>query len=77
MTNYNCGTCFSLMYRVSSGLPGQSILRLGTIDDFSLVDTKLRPKREQFIKTRAAWLKGLDDVKTTDGNGEYSQEVFE
>ena len=63
MTNYFCGTCGTLMYRVGSAFPGQSILRIGTVDDFTLHETKLRPRVEQFIKDRVAWCKGLDGVE--------------
>lgn len=37
MTNYFCSNCGTLMYRVGSAFPGQSIMRIGTIDDFSLM----------------------------------------
>ncbi|KAF5368104.1 hypothetical protein D9758_004387 [Tetrapyrgos nigripes] len=67
MTNYFCSTCGSLMYRVSSGFPGMSILRIGTVDDFSLHETKLRPTIEQFIKNRAGWLSGVEETKKYDG----------
>ncbi|KAI8180300.1 hypothetical protein K4K51_002807 [Colletotrichum sp. SAR 10_75] len=63
MANHFCGNCGTLLYRVSSGLPGMSILRLGTIDDFSLVEKKLKPQVEQFIDTRASWLRPVDGVK--------------
>ncbi|KXH53464.1 hypothetical protein CSAL01_10128 [Colletotrichum salicis] len=66
MANHFCGTCGTLMYRVSSGFPGMSILRLGTIDDFRLVETKLKPQVEQFIDTRASWLKPVDGVMQLD-----------
>ncbi|KAK0377590.1 hypothetical protein CLIM01_05069 [Colletotrichum limetticola] len=66
MANHFCGTCGTLMYRVSSGLPGMSILRLGTVDDFRLVETKLRPQIEQFIDTRASWLKPVEGVMQLD-----------
>ncbi|UQC79122.1 uncharacterized protein CLUP02_04601 [Colletotrichum lupini] len=66
MANHFCGTCGTLMYRVSSGLPGMSILRLGTVDDFRLVETKLRPQVEQFIDTRASWLKPVEGVMQLD-----------
>ena len=46
------------MYRVTSGLPGQSILRIGTIDDYSLHETKLKPRREQFVEDRVEWFSG-------------------
>ena len=51
------------MYRVSSGWPGKSILRIGTIDDFSLMETKLKPTAEQFIKDRVAWKKPAEGVE--------------
>ncbi|KAF1850534.1 uncharacterized protein K460DRAFT_271663 [Cucurbitaria berberidis CBS 394.84] len=56
MTNYFCQTCGTLMYRVGTQFPGASILRLGTVDDFNLVETKLRPRQEHFVKDRASWL---------------------
>ncbi|KAF2865759.1 Mss4-like protein [Massariosphaeria phaeospora] len=56
MTNYFCATCGSLMYRVSSGSPGVSILRIGTVDDFALHETKLKPRVEQFVEGRVGWL---------------------
>ncbi|ORY61472.1 Mss4-like protein [Pseudomassariella vexata] len=46
MTNHFCSTCGTLMYRVSSGFPHWSILRIGTIDDFTLQHTKLKPQKE-------------------------------
>lgn len=60
MTNYFCATCGTLMYRI--GRPGASILRVGTVDDFSLHETKLRPIREIFVKDRCGWLTALDGV---------------
>jgi hypothetical protein len=55
MTNYFCNTCGSLMYRVGKAFPGMSILRVGSVDDFSLHETKLRPTMEQFTKDRVSW----------------------
>ncbi|EOD49721.1 hypothetical protein K435DRAFT_695196 [Neofusicoccum parvum] len=67
MTNYFCSTCGTLMYRVSSGAPGHSILRIGTIDDFHLHETKLRPQIEQFIPSRVSWFTGVEGAKKFDG----------
>lgn len=55
MTNYFCSTCGSLMYRVGAAFPGMSILRLGSVDDFTLMETKLRPTMEQYTKDRVSW----------------------
>jgi hypothetical protein len=60
MTNYFCSTCGTLMYRVSSGYPGYSILRIGTIDDFNLQETKLKPQVEQFVEGRVKWLEKVN-----------------
>ncbi|KAK9311460.1 Mss4-like protein [Lipomyces starkeyi] len=68
MTNYFCSTCGTLMYRVGSAFPGQSILRIGTVDDFHLHETKLRPRVEQFTKDRVGWLCGVEGVKQVEGS---------
>ena len=60
MANYFCSTCGTLMYRVGSAFPGQSILRVGTVDDFNLHETVLKPRREQFTKDRVCWFSGID-----------------
>ncbi|KAJ6461171.1 Mss4-like protein [Mycena vitilis] len=67
MTNYFCSTCGTLMYRVSSGFTGYSILRIGTVDDFRLHETKLKPQVEQFVRNRAGWLRGAEGVKQVEG----------
>lgn len=67
MTNYFCQTCGTLMYRVGAKFPGYSILRLGTVDDFNLVEEKMAPRVEQFVKDRAGW---LGDVKGDVGRSE-------
>jgi hypothetical protein len=39
------------MYRLSEAYPGRNILRIGTVDDFNLHETKLKPKRETYVVT--------------------------
>lgn len=57
------------MYRVSSGMPGMSIMRIGTIDDFTLEETKLKPRVEGFCGTRVAWLgKGVEGIPKVEAN---------
>lgn len=68
MSNYFCSVCGTLMYRVSSGFPGMSITRIGTVDDFHLHETKLKPRIEQFCKDRVGWFKGGDGVQQEEGN---------
>ncbi|KAL8293523.1 hypothetical protein RQP46_000224 [Phenoliferia psychrophenolica] len=68
MTNNFCRTCGSLMYRVSSGFPGMSILRVGTVDDFNLMETKLKPRFEQCVKDRVDWLDGAKGVEQAQGH---------
>ncbi|KAI0548694.1 hypothetical protein F4679DRAFT_310109 [Xylaria curta] len=64
MTNWFCQTCGTLMYRTSEKIPGVKIARLGTVDDFNLAETKLRPKTEQYIKDRVSWFTGCEGTAT-------------
>ncbi|KAJ9145093.1 Glutathione-dependent formaldehyde-activating enzyme/centromere protein V [Pleurostoma richardsiae] len=63
MTNYFCSTCGTLMYRVGTAFPGKSILRIGTVDDFNLHETKLRPRTEIFVKDRVSWFGGVEGAE--------------
>ncbi|KFA79700.1 hypothetical protein S40288_10423 [Stachybotrys chartarum IBT 40288] len=65
MTNYFCNTCGSLMYRISSAAPDGVAARLGSVDDFNLAETKMKPLVEQFTTTRVAWHDGVqgEDVQ--------------
>ena len=67
MTNYFCSTCGTLMYRVGGAFPGKSILRIGTVDDFHLHETKLRPRIEQWTKYRVSWWGGVEGIKQVEG----------
>ncbi|KAI5206425.1 hypothetical protein E4T39_02459 [Aureobasidium subglaciale] len=68
MTNYFCSVCGTLMYRRSSGFPDVAIPRIGTVDDQSLHETKLKPQVEVFCKNRVAWIDGIGGVeKSTQG----------
>ena len=63
MANYFCSTCGTLMYRKGTGFAGQSILRIGTVDDFKLMETKLKPTVEFFTKDRVAWKPQTEGLK--------------
>ncbi|PNS14915.1 hypothetical protein CAC42_2144 [Sphaceloma murrayae] len=63
MTNHFCSVCGTLMYRIGTGFPGKAIPRIGTVDDFNLMETVLKPKIEHFMGDRASWLKGMDGVE--------------
>lgn len=67
MTNFFCSTCGSLMYRRAGSYPGASILRLGTVDDFKLSETVLKPTIEQYTKHRVDWLKDIGNVEHAEG----------
>jgi hypothetical protein len=62
MANYFCKTCGTLMYRVGAAFPDMSILRIGTVDDFQLHETKLKPQAEIFVKDRVCWLSPVEGV---------------
>jgi len=68
MTNYFCSTCGTLMYRVGAKFPGCSILRIGTVDDLNLHETKLRPRVEQYTKDRVSWFSGVEGVRQVEGS---------
>ncbi|KAF2849770.1 hypothetical protein T440DRAFT_533334 [Plenodomus tracheiphilus IPT5] len=71
MTNSFCGTCGTLMYRAGEAFPGLLFLRLGTVDDVLLVEGKLKPQVEQFVKDRVGWLGevGGEGVERSEGMG--------
>jgi hypothetical protein len=66
-----CSICGNLLYRKSSGWPGMSALRVGTVDDFSLHLTKLKPQFEQYTRDRPKWLDGvqLEGIPHHTGSG--------
>ena len=66
MTNYSCSTCGTLMYRVGDASPGRSILRIGTVDDLHLHETKLKPRREIFVKDRFGWLSPIEGAQQSE-----------
>ncbi|KAF7556275.1 hypothetical protein G7Z17_g1558 [Cylindrodendrum hubeiense] len=74
MTNYFCSTCGTLMYRVGEAFPGVSILRIGTVDDFTLHETKLKARVEQFTKDRVSWLSCVEGVEQVEGSA-YSAKL--
>ena len=67
MENSFCSVCGTLMYRRSSGYPGMSIPRIGTIDDYQLQETVFKPRIETFVKDRAGWLKSAEVAEHVDG----------
>lgn len=62
MANHFCSTCGTLMYRIGEGHPGKVFMRIGTVDDFSLHETRLKPTVEIFSKDRVDWLRDVDGV---------------
>jgi hypothetical protein len=68
MTNFFCRTCGTLMYRVGERFPGWSILRIGTVDDFSLHETKLRPRREIWVKDRCGWVAPVEGAEQVEAS---------
>jgi len=43
------------------------LLRTGTVDDFRLHETKLRPTQELFVGERVDWLKEVDGLQQIEG----------
>lgn len=70
MANHFCSACGTLMYRVSAKRPGTSIMRIGTVDDFNLHETKLMPEIELYAENRVSWFGGVQGVaKEAEGMG--------
>jgi hypothetical protein len=67
MTNCFCSTCGTLMYRISTGFPGMIIARIGTVDDFNLHNTKLKPRIEQYTKDRVGFFTGCVGAEEHEG----------
>ncbi|KAM0519097.1 hypothetical protein ACHAPE_004093 [Trichoderma viride] len=67
MTNSFCKTCGTLMYRRSEVFPSQSYMRIGTVDDFNLHETKLKPEVEIFTDSRVNWWHGVEGAKAISG----------
>lgn len=59
------------MYRKGDAFDGISFLRIGTVDDFALHETKLRPQVEQFVKERVNWFSGVENAQKFDGMAEF------
>lgn len=51
------------MYRKGDAYPGTAFLRIGTVDDFNLHETKLRPTVETFTGGKVGWLHPIDGVE--------------
>ncbi|PNP52391.1 hypothetical protein THARTR1_06995 [Trichoderma harzianum] len=67
MANSFCTTCGTLMYRRSALTPHLSFMRIGTVDDFNLHETKLRPQNETFTDSRVSWFHGVEGASKFSG----------
>ncbi|GAA95874.1 uncharacterized protein L969DRAFT_95370 [Mixia osmundae IAM 14324] len=74
MTNHFCSVCGSLMFRTAGSFPGASIMRVGSVDDFTLQSTKLRPTKEQFTRDRVAWKAPTEGAEQFEGDGLHVQQ---
>jgi hypothetical protein len=76
MATFFCSICGTVMNRVSAGFPNGNFLRIGTVDDFNLQATILKPKTEQFTHTRFPWVHGVDGAKQWTGFA-YAKQIKE
>ena len=65
------------MYREGSSYPGLKFLRVGTVDDFDLHDTVLRPTIEQFIEHRPNFWHGVDGARQVKGYAFFEDATME
>lgn len=61
------------MYRRGAAAPGTSILRIGTVDDFKLAETALRPTIEQYVKHRVDWIKDIENMVQIEGQASVEE----
>jgi hypothetical protein len=60
------------MYCISEVFPAgaeKNILRIGTVDDFSLHEMKLRPQRETYTKDSVDWLCTVEGIQQRQAEG--------
>lgn len=69
MENHFCSVCGTLMYRISTGFPGMLITRIGTVDDYDLHETVLKPRIEIYTKKRVDWLNGVEGAEKFEDAG--------
>lgn len=65
------------MYRRSAGVSVASILRIGTVDDFKLAETALRPTIEQYVKHRVDWLQDMENMVQFEGQAPAEEVIRE
>jgi hypothetical protein len=54
-------------------MSGASILRIGTVDDFKLAETALRPTIEQYVKHRVDWIKDIENLVQFEGQASVEE----
>jgi hypothetical protein len=55
IVSYFCGDCGSTMWRQSDSFPGKMIIKMGTLDDTSILDN-FNTNAELFTKNRPKWV---------------------
>jgi len=71
VTNFFYEPCSTLMYRITRGLSGHSLLRLGTVNDYKFVVTKLRPLTQSDIKFPVSGFQGVFGEKSVISKGSH------
>lgn len=57
------------MYRVNGAFPKMQILRVGTVDDREVLERRLKPRVEQYVRSRVPWLGELGEKGEGEGKG--------
>jgi hypothetical protein len=58
----------TVRFQVSSGWPGWPIMRIGQVDNLDVQSKQLRPKVEQYVRSRADWVGDLEGADGYNGN---------
>jgi len=62
ITNHICNQCGSLLYRTSSGYPGNMVIKAGCIDGFDAAEGYI-PDVEIFTRARLSWVGAIVGAK--------------
>lgn len=52
-----------------------SLLRIGTVDDFRLAETALRPTVLQYVKHRVDWIKDIEGMIQHEGQASVEETI--
>ncbi|KAL0259542.1 hypothetical protein SLS55_005279 [Diplodia seriata] len=68
VTSNFCPECGVLCWVTGEAMPGVLIVKAGTLDDLSLVETKYKPKIEVYCRNKFSWLADVEGAQKFEGS---------